>query len=510
MFHPPQEMRPAARRRLGTARAAAWAALVVVAVMFVALPPVDPNPLPAGATGRVVAGRLEVEGASSLSNDELMPVGAEVTAAVETTVAVRGGTVTFRAGARALATDAGIELVRGSVLVDGDAGYTVRLEGRRASGDGVWRAEATSNPRIAVYRGSVTVDGAQPPRRSVRALTQMNLRGRQGEERIGPLQYFADDPWDRRLLADALEVDRLMRQRLTVLVDAYGTDDRPIGFYRRFTVVDGRATLDRLAPRAARGRYGPPAETLVAVVVARMLDEGVDTVARLRSSGATWGLIVVGAGLGPSDLEGAFQLSQEPLLASEDVVPVRPSTPAPPSAGPPPTLPDDDLLDEIEAGPTRDDGTAPNDPLDPTDLLDPADRPGLTEDPSGSPDPGDTVSDPRTDDAEEDRADSVADDGQDGEVGPDEADPESDVGNQGGVHPDEANLDDGDDEEDGDDDQKSGGDGQEDGDDGQESGSDEEDGDGTTGGQGQPGQSGTGQPPPGQTGPEPARPHRGR
>lgn len=343
------------------ARMSAWLALLVLTFGFVIAPPGSSDALPSTAVGRVLSGTLElaqVDQVSQLLNaGDLVPNGADVRALDgEATLDVRGGVVSLQRGTTASLSTGVFEVRTGSILFEVDASYTVQYQAFAVRGQGSWRIDATSNPRLAVYEGAATIVGVETATGTralvVPGLQQVELRDPTLPEEPTPLQYFAFDPWDTRLMADAIEIDRQVEAQQRGLERTYGDALRSLDFYDDFVLVDGElaAALGRLAPRALGESYGPPADTLVGVVVTQVIIDraardavtAIDTVARMRDDGAAWGLVLVGEDLGPEDLRGAFNLAlrnrAQEVADNPPVAPAPSDEPSgPPAPGPTPS-----------------------------------------------------------------------------------------------------------------------------------------------------------------------------
>ncbi|MGH3442112.1 MAG: hypothetical protein ACRDUY_08735, partial [Nitriliruptorales bacterium] len=214
------------------------------------------------------------------------------------------------------------ELTRGGLLVEVDGRERrIVLGPVLAVGRGIWRVDADSAPRVAVYEGGAAVrpadagDGGLP----VGRLHQADLAGDVLPGEALPLRYDVADAWDARLLVDALEIDRQTDQLHRSLSAQHGEERRPVSFYRSFAVVDD-PVADALAEFAVDTRgneVGPPADVLVHVVAVDLLrtvrrldpDEAIDRVTSLRRAGATWGVVLTLHDLDADDLRTGLDLS---------------------------------------------------------------------------------------------------------------------------------------------------------------------------------------------------------
>lgn len=375
---PPTPTEEAPPRSERSARASALVAVLAVLAAILTAPS-GGGDLAAGEFGRLVAGHLEVARGDGW---ESIPVG-RVVATDETVrtrderaeLAIREGTVSFARSSEAALAGDGLTLERGAVLFESDRTYRVRLGTVSGEGRGTWRVDATGLARFATYRGGVAVSGLGGDAVAVQRLQEAPVLGGV-DGAVQPLRYLAGDPWDERLLADALAVDRALDRTSATLAVRYGTALQDRAFYADFTgFEDLVAHLDELAERGASERFGPPAPTLVALVVADLLvrragvapAEAAAVIDGLREAGATWGLIVVLHDLGPADLDASIErgLRQRgEAVESGAAAPVR--RPAPPTAEPDPTP---------TATPPSDDDAPGGEPSEPEPDPDPSEPP---------------------------------------------------------------------------------------------------------------------------------------
>lgn len=373
------------------ARVSAWLALAAVVLAFVLAPP-SASEFAAGEFGRVLTGAIEVDRGGSwdrLEPGAAVPDGSTLrTTDTGAEVTIRGGQLSLSRWADLTVADPVIELSRGELLLEVERRYEVRTGAVSGEGRGTWRVATGAAPRFAVYAGGTAVraqfDGepvAVPAYREV-PITAGAV------EPPRPLRYLPSDPWDERLLAEAIRIDRLLEATRRGLAVRYGQEPQVPGFYgdfARFEALLGH--LPALAVVSEDGRYGPPAETLVALLVAEAIAgtgvapaEAAERIDRLRAAGAEWGLIVREHGLSAADLDATIERAvrqrgeavaegtAEPVIGPP---PPEPTTePTPPPSGPgedpegptdpttPPTEPPDDPEDPEEPG-TLDPVTGP-------------------------------------------------------------------------------------------------------------------------------------------------------
>lgn len=285
------------------ARGAAWLAIAAVVAALVLAPPGLGG---AGfiGVGEVLGGDVAVlrdgvwatvDEGTDIRGEETLRTGTE-----PARLRVRGGLLSLAPGTRVVLGRDTTVLEQGAVLYEGDAVRTVELGAVLVRGRGVFRAELSPSARVGVYRGGVAISDGESER-SMGAYLQVDLtEGRAGEPVA--LRYVAEDPWDARLLSAAIAVDRQVDRTAASLRSVYGTQLQPASFYRDFIVVDDvlAEALPQLSPIARDRAFGPPAETLIAVIVTRLLveraglavGEATADIAVHRRAGATWGLIL--------------------------------------------------------------------------------------------------------------------------------------------------------------------------------------------------------------------------
>lgn len=391
---PEQDDAVRSTRAEAPARVSAWVAVAAV-VLAVVLAPPSGDVFMSGEFGRVSAGVVELQQGGTWT---VLPVGAVVPdgATLRTTedegeLEVRGGTLSLSRWVELDVDGEVLDLSRGEVLLEAERTYTVRFGALVGSGRGTWRVSAGGVARFAVYDGGAAV--RQPEVAEDLALGSLReapvFEGAVGT--VQPLRYLPSDPWDARLLAEAIRIDRLLAATERGLTARYGTAPQTPDFYGDFTRFEGLLRhLPALAVTEDDGRYGPPAETLVAMMVAELLvaevplaaDDAAARIDTLRSAGAEWGLIVREHGLTAADLDRTVEraVRQRGEAVAEGT--------AAPVTGPPPP------------GPTEDPGTTtpPPPPPDPDpDPPPPSPPPPDPDPPEDEPDTLDPVTDPVTD-----------------------------------------------------------------------------------------------------------------
>lgn len=358
------------------ARASAWVAVAAVLLALVLAPP-SGDGFGAGEFGRLVAGELDLQVSGDwrpLDVGAVVPDGATVRTTDGTAdLEVRGGSLSLARWTEASFDGTDLDLGRGEVLVEAERSYTVQFGAVAGTGRGSWRVSTAGVTRFAVYDGGVEVrpPGTTEPIGVARYREAPVAEGTPGAVR--PLRYLPSDGWDARLLAEAIRIDRLLAATRRGLVTRYGTQPQSRAFYGDFARF--RQLLDELPALAVvreGDRFGPPAETLVAMIVADLLvartglspDEAARDIDRLRAAGAEWGIILREHGLVAGDLDAGIERAvrqRGEAVADGTAAPVRqpppPQRTIEPAPPPPPPTPED-------PDPTDPPVTPPPDPPD--------------------------------------------------------------------------------------------------------------------------------------------------
>lgn len=386
----------------GAARGAAWLAIGAVVLGVVLAPPLFRGP-GSNSVARVVSG--EVEALRDGTWTSLGPgdrIRSEEPLRTQATPAELEGTVgllSLAPGSRLALVRDGAVLEDGALLIEADAVRVVEFGAAVVRARGAVRVDASPAARVGVYHGGAAVEAGDRDQ-AIGAHQQLDLvEGRLGDPL--PLRYVVTDPWDARLLAGAIAVDRRVERISASLRAVYGTELQDAAFYRDFVAVDDlvAAALPDLAPRSRGDGFGPPAETLVAVVVARLLvdragmtvPDAIGTISSLRRDGATWGIVLLRHELDADDLRAA---ADEALRARATAV--ADGTAAPVTGAEDAQGPSGDGAGQPPAGEDRDPARPPND----------TDRGGGSGDGGGSDDDGDEPPGP-ADEAEETVTDTV-------------------------------------------------------------------------------------------------------
>ncbi|MGH9190225.1 MAG: hypothetical protein ACRD0Q_09375, partial [Acidimicrobiales bacterium] len=192
---------------------------------------------------------------------------------------------------------AAVRLLAGDVLVTGGSRpTTVTADNVRADVVGVARMSKRSGLLVAAYEG-VTEAGAGGASVPIPALRQLAF-GPDGAAPAGPvpLVYSAADPWDQRLLTDAIELGAQLSARsrgFTAQTRAGVTPGADL--FRR--VLPGLAEMQSLDAWLGDGTRAP-GETLVGSVIALQGRKGAlgdrwSSVFGFRDAGAEWGLVAL-------------------------------------------------------------------------------------------------------------------------------------------------------------------------------------------------------------------------
>lgn len=312
------------------ARVSAWLAVVVLVLTVGAVWIRD-----AGVLDRVVVAQVLVGPVERQTDDgawEGLPPGTELWAGDVVRTGPEQGVLELGSGRLRLASGSrvtleepdALQVAAGAVLLEVDDLVTVRWGLVSATGRGTWRLGTSEVSRVGVYRGGVAVRDEQGRERSLGRLQQVGLTGGTVEEEVLPLRYVASDPWDARLLAGALTVDRFVVQLQQSLTVDYGRGPRPASFYRAFRADP--AVVRGVLRGAGRGQVRPPARILTGILVAQTLvrraglapAEAVGEMVSLREQGAAWGLLLARHDLGVDALRDTVDLALQPEVDERD------------------------------------------------------------------------------------------------------------------------------------------------------------------------------------------------
>ncbi|MDP8938382.1 MAG: hypothetical protein M3O23_11760 [Actinomycetota bacterium] len=253
------------------------------------------------------------------------------------------------------------ELTAGPMLVStGGRPLTVTSAGAEMAITGTARISRTLSLVVAVYSGSTDVTSAGRTL-TVRAYRQVNVPAAGLlPARPSPVEYVPSDPWDRRLLSEAVDLGAQLSAKSQGFSSQPGAADRrtPASFRRLLPALTGEAAFDTLLDPAR-----PAGETLVGAAIVLESRQGTfqdrwTSVFQFRGEGADWGFVAADhqvdrvAVLGAVD--AAIKRAPTPVFAGGTVPPpttraTRPTTAArgrttptttrPPRTATPTTLP---------------------------------------------------------------------------------------------------------------------------------------------------------------------------
>lgn len=359
--------RPRALRRIASGRSprSRRLALAVAVVFglaallggFIFLVPEPRARLWRGASAKVSSGdTLEIAGERGwvrLGVGERIPDGAPVrTGNSQVRLQFHDGQVWLGPEAAARVFSQRVDLIRGEAMVINPAGgaLSARWTDVTVSGRGVFRLIPGVDPRVAVYSGSARVRRPAESR-PVGALEQMRLSTRRLPVSPAPLEYAAQDPWDRELLSQAVAFDDEV-QRIARGIDVkFAVGAKPPEFYRVFKAVDD-ATIPILKSTARTitpdGQFGPASDVLVTLFVAeaaalatgKPLAAAVTQTATWRAEGARWGLVAMRFGITASDFAETVDLSQIDRLTQDPLRMAGSGDPAPAESRTRPVVPE--------------------------------------------------------------------------------------------------------------------------------------------------------------------------
>lgn len=250
-------------------------------------------------------------------------------------------------------------LEAGELLVTTPDAVTVDADGTEVTvAGGAARVQRDFGMAVAAYDSEVALDSAGVVR-SVPALRQMTVPdlGRPPQA-ARPLAIDEADPWDRRYLGAALDLDEDLETLALALTDNLAEGEgRTVGFFR--IVLPGLedepafddALLDAALP-TVRNRDRPPDELLLGSAIANLGEQDDfltrwEEVFEFRDAGAAWGLVALDQAVRGGPLVGVVEQALSTALADASFAlpPVTdPSASADPvatptTAPPPPTAP---------------------------------------------------------------------------------------------------------------------------------------------------------------------------
>ena len=245
-------------------------------------------------TARVIPGDAAVtvhRGTPVAAADALLRAGDTLTvqrglAALRTSL----GTIYATGGSVIAITSGAPRVTRGDVLVQGKE-MVVGMRAASATINGISRVRQGLTLEVDVYRGGAVVRtatdtvGVQRLRRAVVSGNGASL------VTIAPLVLNSADKWDRRFLGTAMELDAALSARSRGLTMQVADDGDAV--VNKVVAATGFSDLTLL-------RNEPVGEFVVAAELARAAhlgEQGVLAALKLRSEGASWGLIAIEQGV---------------------------------------------------------------------------------------------------------------------------------------------------------------------------------------------------------------------
>lgn len=236
-----------------------------------------------------------------------------------------------------------VTLDRGNALASLAARASV--DGREieiSSAKGAFRVDRSLATRVGVYEGQARVE-SDGEELSVPRLRQATIAGGVVPRAPKPLRIDAGDPWDRRFLQEALDLDVRLTGFGRGLEAQLGTGSG-VAFFARILPVGG--DLGFLVPFVGLRR----SDVLIALALSLEAAKSPESVSgrftqiyALWSDGATWGLIAYELGVGQPSvfarLLDAVRLAGVTIGAGPVVPPRTSPPPAAPSPPPPPPPP---------------------------------------------------------------------------------------------------------------------------------------------------------------------------
>jgi hypothetical protein len=235
-------------------------------------------------------------------------------------------------------------LEAGDLLVAAPEQIAVEAAGTTVDvGAGAARVSRRLGVGVAAYDATVHLDSAGQER-EVPALREMQVPALGRPPRAPrPLDYDERDPWDRRILGDAIDLGK----RLEAMADGYtqnlDPDEGRTPTFFRF-VLPGLADDTELDQLLEPDR--PTGETLIGAAITDLgRDDSFPTrwseVFGFRDQGAEWGLVALDQEVGSTPLVDTIEqaIGSSPLGVVGDLVSVAPGDPGGPSSPASPSSP---------------------------------------------------------------------------------------------------------------------------------------------------------------------------
>lgn len=191
------------------------------------------------------------------------------------------------------------ELLRGDLLVvpESRSPLSVKSAGSDFGVVGAARLTRSFAVTAASYFGVISVRSAGSTL-GIPALRQATVAalGSEVPRAAEPLRYQDKDPWDRRFLAEAIDLGNVLQARSEAGTNQFRGQGASVGFYRiLFPELTSVADFDRPLLDASR----PAGENIVGAAIALKGRQGGgfgqrwQRIFAFRSEGATWGLVAL-------------------------------------------------------------------------------------------------------------------------------------------------------------------------------------------------------------------------
>ncbi|HVV38264.1 MAG TPA: hypothetical protein VHC63_16775 [Acidimicrobiales bacterium] len=253
-----------------------------------------PAPKVFPGTARIIPGDAAVtvhRGTPVAAADALLRAGDTVSvnqgvAALRTAV----GTLYASAGSVIAITSHLPRITRGDVLVQGND-ISVAMRAATAEVNGLARVRQGLTLEVDIYRGAAVVHSATDMVGVTRLRRAIVAGNGSSLITLAPLVINPADAWDRKFLGTAIELDAALSARSRGLTMQIANDSADV--VTKVIDVTGFKDLTLLQNQ-------PVGEIVVAAELARAAhlgDAGVDAALKLRSEGASWGLIALEQGV---------------------------------------------------------------------------------------------------------------------------------------------------------------------------------------------------------------------
>jgi hypothetical protein len=246
-----------------------------------------------------------------------------------------GGRVFELKGARVgIASERRLTITRGSLLSRTEEPVSVDAGPIRISSESsTFRIdEASGNSRLGAYEASGLVMSKGDRRLPVPRYWQATFPRGNGPPDARPISFSTEDPWDRELLADAIQIDSELGNLLR-------------GLQTQLAAISSAAVLERLEDTGVKSESAAnlsavqTADLLTALVLAESWKESappdfstrLSHVLVLRSVGASWGLIAQQLGVDRESFFTALRAAIDKLpfnVIGPGTAPARRSAPA--------------------------------------------------------------------------------------------------------------------------------------------------------------------------------------